>query len=122
MTQQADRTWKTGWTAEEPIQIGYAWAPKDGGGWVPAAPGFERRDLGVAAASGGALAVHHVRVTAGGAPDTDWEAHDLDFDFLYVVAGTATMELADGEQHVLSAGTSVTRPPRTPHRAISVSD
>ena len=120
-TQHSDRPWTDGWTAQAPIQIGYAWAPKDGGDWVAGEDGFEHRDLGLASASDGALGVHHIRAGSTG-PRDDWQAHNVDFDFLYVLAGTATLETAPGEQHALAPGTTTVRVPAAPHRLSGVSD
>lgn len=120
-TQRPGRTWKDGWTAEAPIQIGYTWAPKDGDDWVAGEDGFEHRDLGLASASQGALGVHRLRV-GGAVPRADWQAHDVDFDFLYVITGAATLQTADGGEHLLEPGTTTVRMPAAPHRLIGVSD
>jgi len=76
---------------------------------------FEYRDMGLAEASAGALGVNHIRaVNPDAAPP--WQSADLDFDFLYVVRGTATLETSAGESHKLAEGTTVVVPPRLPRR------
>ncbi len=51
-------TWKSDWTAEQPADIGSAWAARDDGEFVDRdGDGFAYRDLGVQAASGGAIGV-----------------------------------------------------------------
>jgi quercetin dioxygenase-like cupin family protein len=111
----------TGWTAENPVRIGYAWTPKDGGTWESeAVDGFDHRDLGVGEASSGALGVHHVRPGAGGAAE-DWRVHDVDFDFLYVLEGSVRLEEETGTAETLERGTTVTIPPRSRHRLLQFS-
>jgi quercetin dioxygenase-like cupin family protein len=123
MSATEQGTWMTGWTAEDPVRIGYAWTPKDGGTWEPNADdGFEHRDLGVGAASSGALGVHHVRrPSAGAAPDEAWRVHDVDFDFLYVLEGSVRLADEDGTDTVLERGTTITIPPRARHRLTELS-
>jgi quercetin dioxygenase-like cupin family protein len=116
VTTAREESWTGGWTADDPIQIGFAWAPKDGGGWqVDPITGLEQRDLGLAEASGGALGVQQLRV-AGGTPVEDWRAHDVDFDFLYVLAGSVTLENDEGEVVTLEAGGAACQAPLLRHR------
>jgi quercetin dioxygenase-like cupin family protein len=116
-------TWKTGWTAEEPLEIGYTDVPHDGGTWERGLrPHFEYRDLGLAAVTGGKLTAMHIRTVPGaGEMRSDWHCHDLDFQFFYVVKGSITIETAHGETHTLGPGDTGYHPPLYFHREYDVS-
>src|SRR5882672_1968881 len=87
--------WRSGWTAAEPAAIGYAWAPNEGGGYVER-DGLLCRDLGLGETCGGAVGARRIRV---GDPEaaSRWRSPALDFDFLFVIAGSVTVENARGE-------------------------
>ena len=71
---------------------------------------FTYRDLGLAGASGGAIGARHVRRVGAGAIGFDWHCHDADFQFNYVIAGSATVETEHGERHRLSPGDAICQP------------
>lgn len=79
---------------------------------------FEYRDLGVAAATGGAYAVHVIRALAdhesSGAP----HLHRLDFQFVYVLQGWVEFEYESTGTVRLQQGDSVYQPPGIRHREI----
>ena len=112
-------SWKGGWTAEEPIQIGHVSMPADKGSWEASRrPGVESRDLGLAGASDGAMGVAHLRAP-GGAEGGGWQRHDLDFQFLYVTGGTVTLQQPGEEPVELSEGSVVHRTGGGWHREVS---
>ncbi len=120
MTQQAT-DWQTGWTAESPASIGYAWAANEGGEYAArAGDGLRYRDLGVREASGGTIGVSRLRLgdaeQAGG-----WRLLDGDFEFLYVLRGAVTIEGPDGETVTLQEGGAAVRPGRHPYRLSGIS-
>jgi mannose-6-phosphate isomerase-like protein (cupin superfamily) len=55
--------------------------------------GFEARDLGIGAATGGLAGARVVRPT--GDPSTERLAHDTEFQFLFVLDGTVTLDTGD---------------------------
>lgn len=112
---EAGTTWTGPWTAERPVEIGFAWAPRDEGTWKDGGDGLERRDLGLDAASDGALGVTHLRVADLDAVDRP-RAHHVDFDALYVLRGAVTLESDDAGSVRLERGGCAVQPPRTPHR------
>jgi quercetin dioxygenase-like cupin family protein len=123
MSGNATADWATGWTAAEPLQLEYAWAPRDGGEWADSAHGgLEARDLGLAAASGGKMGVNHLRAKAGAARDEDPIAHAVDFEYLYVLAGSITIEPDGGEPVTLGPDDTVQLPRGARHRRTGVSD
>src|SRR5690606_19756423 len=92
MSEQAARKWKGGWTADSPIDIGHVSAPADAGEWKTSRrAGVESRDLGLAGASDGAMSVAHLR-SEDGAPETGWQRHDVDFQFIFVTKGSMTVQ------------------------------
>jgi quercetin dioxygenase-like cupin family protein len=78
-------------------------------------PFYEYRDLGVAAASNGAFRAQHVRLTGPPGPGTGWHCHDLDFQFVYVLAGHVCFTTADQRQVRLEAGDCAHLPPFMMH-------
>ena len=48
-TQSSGTEWVSGWTVDDPAQIDYVFAPKDGGTWESWGVDFEVRDLGLSA-------------------------------------------------------------------------
>ena len=78
-----------------PAAITYALAlASEPGCWTPLAgnPGLERRDLGLAAASGGAFSAHHYRATQPIGEADDWQMHTGEFEFWYVMSGVLGIE------------------------------
>lgn len=120
MTQQTS-DWRTGWTAESPVEIGYAWAPNEGGEHVRrAGDGLLYRDLGVRAASNGTVGVSRLRV-GDAALAEGWRLLDTDFELLYVLRGTVTIEGEDGEAVRLGVGGAAVHPARHPYRLRDIS-
>jgi quercetin dioxygenase-like cupin family protein len=109
--------WRSGWTAQDPLRLH--------DGYVPARPGcwgrgfreyLEYRDLGLAAASGGGIGADHIRVIGEGELANDWHSHDIDFQFVFVLGGTMTMQNEHGGRHVLRAGDAYYQPGCYRHR------
>lgn len=82
--------WKFGWSSVEPPEIGYAWAPNDGGDYVER-EGLLCRELGLEESSGGALSVRRIRVGDRDSASC-WRRLDVDFDFMYVLEGAVSIE------------------------------
>lgn len=101
-------SWMTGWTADDPLRIGYTDVPADGGTWERGLrPHLEYRDLGLAEATGGKMGAQHIRaVGSAGEMKNGWHCHDLDFQFFYILKGTLKLQTQDGEHHTLGAGDS----------------
>jgi quercetin dioxygenase-like cupin family protein len=108
----------TGWTADEPLQIGYTDVPAGAGTWEKGLrPHLEYRDLGLAAATGGKMSAQHIRaVGRAGEMRDDWHSHDLDFQFFYVLKGAITIETEDGDVVTLCPGSTGYQPPLYRHR------
>jgi hypothetical protein len=110
MTTQRQHVWRDGWTAGEPAEIGFAWAAADGGAYADLrGDGLLYRDLGLEQASGGALGVQRVRV-GDAAAASQWRTLDVDFDFLYVLAGSANVENEDGDTASFGTGGCAVHP------------
>ena len=71
--------------------------------------GYETRDTGIGAATGGVASVRVVRVA--GEPDTRPAAHDADIHFTFVLEGQVTLAGGDGEARSLDAGDAFVIPP-----------
>jgi quercetin dioxygenase-like cupin family protein len=114
--------WKSGWTAEKPLDFDYDWSPASGAEWQPLDEnGSLFRDLGLLKASKGLMRARQIRYGVGAKHlSDDWRAHDLDFEFIYVLGGTAMMEL-EGGVHQLKAGAAITQPGFTRYRLYDVS-
>lgn len=65
---------------------------------------LQYRDLGLKGATGGRMRAEHIR--AVGQPDagTGWHCHDLDFQFVFVLAGHVRFATEDGDTVTLGAG------------------
>jgi hypothetical protein len=113
--------WKTGWTIEAPVSIGYAWAGSEEGDFLDLGDGLLRRDLNLESASAGALSVHEIR-PADTAQTTEWRALDVDFDFLYVLVGETTIEGEDGTNTTLGVGGCAIHPPLYRYRFANFSE
>jgi quercetin dioxygenase-like cupin family protein len=96
VTPRDGSEWSGGWTAVDPPEIGFAWAPNLAGPFVER-DGLLSRELGLAETSGGAIGVRRIKV---GDPEeaARWRALDVDFDFLFVLRGAVTVrDEAGGE-------------------------
>ncbi len=83
--------------------------------WQPwRVAGFECRDTGIATATAGLAGVRVVRVT--GEPFSDLVTHGGEFQFWYVLAGTATLSCQGRKEERLARGAAVAVPAGTPHR------
>jgi quercetin dioxygenase-like cupin family protein len=103
MSTTRQEPWITGWTASDPLQIGYVSVAHDEGTWEPGMrPYLEYRDLGLAEVTGGKLGAQHIR--SHERASSDWHCHDLDFQFFYVVRGSITIENTKGETVTLGPG------------------
>jgi quercetin dioxygenase-like cupin family protein len=103
MSTTRQEPWITGWTASDPLQIGYVSVAHDEGRWEPGMrPYLEYRDLGVAEVTGGKLGAQHVRSRERAS--SEWHCHDLDFQFFYVVKGSITIENTKSETVTLGPG------------------
>ncbi len=77
--------------------------------WLPwPIPGFEARDLGIAAATAGLAAAHVIRWR--GRTKAEPQSHDADLLFSFVLAGTTTLETDGHGENQLSAGDSFVVP------------
>ena len=70
--------------------------------------GFEQRDLGIGDATGGLAGARVVRPT--GDPSGDRLAHDTEFQFLFVLSGTATLDIETQNPTPLGHGDAVSIP------------
>lgn len=82
--------------------------------------GFEFRDTGIAAATDGLAGVRVVRVS--GEPSEDGGPHDGEWQFWYVLSGSAGLAVEDRGEEALSKGVAVAVPAGTAHRLRDVSD
>lgn len=99
--------WVTAWPREGGIRLRPGAVAARDAEWVAwPGTGLEGRDLGLAEVSGGVLAGQHVRASGVPGGEGDWHCYDLDFEFVYVLAGSLELETRDGEQHLLVAGSS----------------
>ena len=71
----------------------------------------EYRDLGLAAATGGAVGAKHIRAVKPFPAPTGWHWHDMSAHFVYVLRGTLTFRFAgvDGDV-VVRAGSGLSQP------------
>lgn len=105
MAERAGQSWIGGWTAEEPVQIGFTAVAREDGEWRSGAlDHLEYRDLGLEQASDGKVGASHVR--ARGAAGAEPIAFDHDFRFLYVLAGSIAFEDESGSLAELEKGSS----------------
>ena len=113
MSGTTQETWMTGWTAGDPVQIGYTDVPADGGTWEKGfRPELEYRDLGLAAVTDAKLGVQHIRVANTSEPvRADWHCHDVDFQWIFILRGQITFEMEDGETVTLRRHDTAYIPP-----------
>lgn len=122
MSTQRSTQWRDGWTADDPPDIGFAWAPNEGGEYGDEhGDGLVYRDLGVREASSGAVGVRRLRV-GNAAEATQWRVLDVDFDCLYVLRGEVTIRGCTGETVTLHEGGAALHPGGSPYQLASVSD
>lgn len=114
--------WRSGWTAEDPLDIKTRLTAKDEGEWVPGTvPGAVYRDLGLAQQTDDLLDARHVKFGEGVDGATDWQFHDADFQWFFVVQGELKLRTEDGQDVTLGAGASAYHPPYWRHQIYSVS-
>lgn len=122
MSTGSGTKWLSGWTADDPPQIGYVSVGKDEGTWTTRAPGLEIRDLGLGAASDQKISCQHLRATGetvtGGA---DWHCYDLDFELFFLLKGTLKMESQEGEVTEFGPGGAGYHPGFYWHRQLETS-
>lgn len=115
--------WKSGWSVEKPLDFTFDWSPAKGALWTAHnSHGAMKRDLGLYDASKGLMRATQYRYNGAGSHESsDWRCHDLDFQFIYVVAGTATL-VTDTARHPIGQGASITQPGFTWYRLEDISD
>jgi quercetin dioxygenase-like cupin family protein len=111
------RIWTSGWAPGEGVEATFSYHPHDEHGWHCAEdPQLEYRDADLGRATVGKVGARFVRAAAGAERrDGEWQAHDLDFELLYLQSGSLTIETDDGPQS-LSAGDTCWMPPLYRHR------
>ncbi len=81
------------------------------------------RDLGVAAASGGAAVAHVIRFQP---PCTDevrvWHTHDVQFQMIYVLKGWVVTEMDGHPPERMKTGSCWIQPPQIRHRVVDYSE
>lgn len=83
----------------------------------------EYRDLGWAAASGGAIGAKHIRAIRPLEAETGWHWHDMTGHFVYVLKGWIKFRYADVADVVtVAAGSSLSQPAGVPHNVVGRSD
>jgi quercetin dioxygenase-like cupin family protein len=120
VTAQDGSEWSGGWTAVDPPEIGFAWAPNSTGTYVER-DGLLSRELGLAETSGGAIGVRRIKV---GDPveAARWRMLDLDLDFLFVLRGAVTVTAAAGGEVRLGTFDSALHPRRCRYRLSEFSE
>jgi len=106
MRESQGHEWLTGWTRERPPTLERSFVPSEAWAITTGLRGhLEFRDSGLAEATSGALGTQYVRFIGDPAvADHGWHAHDLDFQFFYVLQGSMVSEVGPGELHTVSAG------------------
>lgn len=118
MTDEGVRGWD-GWNAHSGLEFPGSPVAQDDWDWTTwPGSGLEGRDLGLSELTGGRLSGMQVRATGTDARGGDWHCYDLDFEFVYVVAGTLVLETRDGEVHELRSGSSFCHPAFFWHRDV----
>lgn len=83
----------------------------------------EYRDLGWAAASGGAIGAKHIRAIRPFEAETGWHWHDMAGHFIYVLKGWIAFRYAGIDDAVrVSAGSSLSQPAGVAHNVVDRSD
>lgn len=107
MSSEPGPEWVTAWPRKGGLQLSPRTVALQDAEWVSwPGTGLEGRDLGLAEISGGMFAGQHVRATGAPGGEGDWHCYDLDFEFVYVLAGSLGLETLDGKQHLLVPGSS----------------
>ena len=79
---------------------------------------YEYRDLGIKAATGGAVVAHVIRARQGDNATGQWHAHDTGFQMYYVLKGWARFEYEGQGVKTVRPGDCVLQPPGIRHREI----
>ncbi|MGH8800234.1 MAG: cupin domain-containing protein [Casimicrobiaceae bacterium] len=83
----------------------------------------EYRDLGWAAASGGAVGAKHIRAIRPFDAETGWHWHDMTGHFVYVLQGWIEFRYAGVAEVVkVAAGSSLSQPAGVAHNVVGRSD
>ncbi len=83
----------------------------------------EYRDLGWAAATGGAIGAKHIRAIRPFDAETGWHWHDMSGHFIYVLKGWIKFRYAGVEDVVVvAAGSSLSQPAGVAHNVVGRSD
>lgn len=83
---------------------------------------MQYRDLGIAAATGGAVDARIVKAVPGHAERAPWHAHELRFQLVFVLRGSITLEYAGVGRVTLEPGDCLHPPPGIHHVEITHSD
>lgn len=81
----------------------------------PLRPWLERRDLGIAAATGGRVNAHVSRCREPMPGPTGLHSHELDFQMVYILSGTCKFDYGPNGVHELGTGDCVYQPAGIPH-------
>ena len=99
--------WATAWPREGEIRLRSGVVAARDAEWVTwPGTGLAGHDLGLAEASGGLIAGQHIRADGVPAGEGDWHCYDLDFEFVYLLAGSLGLVTDDGQAHLLEPGSS----------------
>lgn len=83
----------------------------------------EYRDLGLAAATGGAIGAKHIRALGPMPAPTGWHWHDMTGHFVYVLKGSLTFRFAGvADEVTVTAGGALSQPAGVPHNVVARSD
>ncbi len=92
----------------------------------PTVPGrrdwFKYRDLGVQAASGGAIRAQTMSTTKGMSEPTGWHYHTCEGQFVYALKGWVDLVFEDGQQIRLKQGESLYIPGGLKHNETATSE
>ena len=83
---------------------------------------FEYRDLGIGEATGGRYNAHINRAREATTSGTGMHAHDLDFQFAFILKGWARFYYEGQGEVLLEAGSCVLQPPGIHHDLLACSD
>jgi quercetin dioxygenase-like cupin family protein len=104
--------WRTGWDVQNPIDIPTRFVSRDEGDWAPGRErGLLERDLHLADGTDGRLGARHIRLADGADGSSDWQFHDLDFQWFFVLKGSVKLRTEDGHDVTLREGDSAYQPP-----------
>ncbi len=83
----------------------------------------EYRDLGLAAATAGAIGAKHIRAIGPLPAPTGWHWHDMTAHFVYVLRGWLTFRFAGVPDEVtVTAGSGLSQPAGVAHNVVARSD